>query len=470
MKVQLTFEGAAGTVTGSKSLLTRGPKGVLVDAGLFQGLKRLRLRNWAKPGYDPKKIESVLLTHCHLDHSGWLPRLVSLGFQGHVFATPATIDLCAILLADSARLQEEDAEYANRKGFSKHKPALPLYTEAEAEKAVRRMRPVEFDVWTDVADGIRARWHNSGHILGAAFIELKINAGDEEIGVVFSGDLGRYDVPLHIDPEPRPACDVLVIESTYGNRTHTHVDLDTQFIDVFGETLERGGVVLIPAFAVGRSQLLALVLRRLMKAGRLPKVPIHVDSPMATRATAVYSKYLDAQNVDEDVFEDGRRRLFPDTVKLHVSAAESKRLNELDGPFVLIAGSGMLSGGRILHHIRQRGGDPKNLLCLSGYQAEGTRGRHLIEGTRKLRIHGRDYPIRAQVTTLKGLSGHADADELMRWVSGAPTTPSAIFVNHGEPKSIDALAKRLHEETGAWTHPAALNERFDLASLVRKGK
>ncbi len=466
MKVHLTFQGAAGTVTGSKYHLSRGKAQLLVDAGLFQGLKRLRQRNWSPPEFPPRSLDGVLLTHCHLDHCGWLPRLVSLGFRGTVWATEATIELAEIILADAAHLQEEDARYANKKGFSRHRPALPLFTGEDAAAAVRLMRPIEFDTWTDLGDGFRAQWLNSGHILGAASVELRADVGGREIGIVFSGDLGRYDVPLHGDPSPRPPSDVLVIESTYGDRTHPGVDLDDHFVETFGETLAGGGVVLIPAFSVGRSQVVALILRRLMLAGRLPEVPIHIDSPMATRATRVYSNHLDAENVDEDVFEDGRRRLFPKKVQCHVKRAESIKLNDDAGPFILIAGSGMMTGGRILHHILQRAGDEKNLICVTGYQAQGTRGRDLDGGASTLRIHGRDIVVRAKRARLTGLSGHADADELMRWVGTADAAPAATFVTHGEPKSAKALADRLHKETGTWTHVPDLNERFELGSLV----
>ena len=466
MKTQLTFQGAAGTVTGSRYHLARGKREMLVDAGLFQGLKRLRQRNWAPPSFAPRAVDEVLLTHCHLDHCGWLPRLVALGFRGKIRATPATIELAEVILADAAHLQEEDAHYANRKGHTRHKPALPLFDSRNAADAVRRMRPIDFDRWLDLGQGFRARWTNSGHILGAASIEVRVDVGGREIGVLFSGDVGRYDVPLHVDPSPRPPTDVLVIESTYGDRTHPAVDTDDQFVEAFGPTLAAGGVVLLPAFSVGRSQLVTLILRRLMKAGRLPEVPIHIDSPMAARATTVYSHFLDAENVDEDVFEDGRHRLFPENVQCHVSTAESKRLNELPGPFILIAGSGMMTGGRILHHIVQRGGDPKNLLCLAGYQAQGTRGHDIVEGATTLRIHGRDVKILAKRFRLTGLSGHADSDELMRWHATEPTTPVATFVTHGEPKSARALADRLAKKTRAWVHVPEENERFELGSLV----
>ncbi len=466
MKVYLTFQGAAGTVTGSRYHLSRGKAQYLLDAGLFQGLKRLRERNWAPPAFPPRSVKGVLLTHCHLDHAGWLPRLVSLGFQGTIWATPATVELAEIILKDAAKLQEEDAAYANRKGFSRHRPALPLFTSEDARKTLRLMRSIEFETWTDLGHGFRARWINSGHILGAAMIELRVESGRREISVLFSGDVGRYDMPLHVDPSPRSPTDVLIIESTYGDRIHPDVSVDDQFVKPFGKTLRNGGVVLIPAFSVGRSQLVTLILRRLMEGGKIPEVPIHIDSPMAVRATEVYSRFLDEENVDADVFEDGRRRLFPERVRLHVSTKESKRLNERRGPFILIAGSGMMTGGRILHHLRARADDPRNLICVSGYQAEGTRGRDLVNGAEHLRIHGRDIRIRARVARLGGFSAHADAEELIRWLETDPTPPAATFVTHGEPRAARSLAESIGKKTGSWVRAVDLNDRFELGSLV----
>ncbi|MGQ0723226.1 MAG: MBL fold metallo-hydrolase RNA specificity domain-containing protein [Candidatus Eiseniibacteriota bacterium] len=446
--MRLEFHGAAGTVTGSKYRLETGRGAVLVDAGLFQGKKALRLRNWESPGFEPGAIDAVLLTHVHVDHVGYLPRLVRLGYRGPVFATAATVDLAAIVLRDAAKIQEEDAAYANRKGFSKHSPALPLFDAADAEAALRLLRPVPFGEWMDTADGIRARWTNTGHLLGAAMIEVEAKGARDETRLLFSGDVGRYGQPLHVDPSPRPPSDWLVIESTYGNRTHPGEPIEDQLLEPMRRTLSRRGVVLVPAFAVGRSQLVTLVLRRLMGRGTLPEVPIHIDSPMAVDATSIYSKYLDARNVDADVFADGRAVLFPDCVEMHRTVDESKHLNALDGPRVIISSSGMMVGGRILHHLRQRLPDPRNLVCLAGFQAEGTRGRALVDGAKTLRMHGEDVPVRAEVVNLSGFSGHADAGELMRWYRTEATAPRGVFVTHGEPEAAAALAKRL-EAAGA---------------------
>jgi metallo-beta-lactamase family protein len=442
--MRLEFHGAAGTVTGSKYRLDTGSASVLVDAGLFQGKKALRLRNWEAPAFAPDGIDAVLLTHVHVDHVGYLPRLVRLGYRGPVFATAATVDLAGIVLRDAASIQEEDAAYANRKGFSKHSPALPLFDAEDAEAALRLLRPVRFGEWVDAAEGVRARWTNTGHLLGAAMIEVEAN----DARILFSGDIGRYAQPLHVDPSPRPPSDWLVIESTYGNRAHPGEPIEEQLLQPLRRALSRRGVVLVPAFAVGRSQLVTLVLRRLMRRGDLPEVPIHIDSPMAVDATNIYSKYLDARNVDADVFADGRAVLFPERVELHRTVEESKRVNELDGPRVIISSSGMMVGGRILHHLRRRLPDPKNLVCLAGFQAEGTRGRALLDGAKTLRMHGEDVPVRAEVVNLSGFSGHADVGELMRWYRTEAKRPRGTFVTHGEPEAAAALAKRL-EAAGA---------------------
>jgi metallo-beta-lactamase family protein len=467
--MRLEFHGAARTVTGSRYRLSTGRAEVLVDCGLFQGRKELRLRNREEPGFPPGEMDSLLLTHVHIDHSGYLPRLVREGYHGPIFATPATTDLAGVVLRDAAKIQEEDAAYANKKGFSRHKPALPLYTHEDAERALSRFRRVPFDRWTDVADGVRARWTNTGHLLGAAMIEVQAKDGNGTVRIVFSGDIGRYDRALHLDPSPRPPSDWLVIESTYGNRTHPPATLEEQLAAPLRATFRRGGVALFPAFAVGRSQLVTLVLRRLMKAGDIPEVPIHIDSPMAVDATAVYSKYLDDRNVDHDVFEDGRTTIFPHNVELHRSVAESKRLNKMDGPRVIISSSGMIVGGRILHHLGSRLPDPKNLVCLVGYQAAGTRGRALLEGADTLKMHGRHVPVRAETLNVSGLSGHADADELMRWYHTEKEAPAEVFVTHGEPESAEAMAKRLRKTGGARVHVPDIGDAFEPAGAGAEG-
>ena len=462
MTVTLSFHGGAGTVTGSRHLVDADGSRIQIDAGLFQGLKELRLLNWRKPPYEPSSVARLLLTHAHIDHSGALPRFVRDGYAGPILSTAGTRDLAAILLLDSAKIQEEDAEYANRKGFSKHRPALPLYTTEDAERALKQFVAVPYDEWQDLGSGARARFVNAGHILGSAFIELRVPDGAGELALVFSGDVGRYDMPLHVDPLPPPACDALVVEATYGDRSHGEATLEEQIAEPFTRTLERGHVVLIPAFAVGRTQQLTLMLRELMNEGRLMEVPIHIDSPMAIDATRIYSRHLNEHNLDAEVLEDGRSRLFPRNVHLHRSVEESKRLNKMEGPRIIVASSGMLTGGRILHHLKRRLPEPGNLLVLAGYQPAGTRGRKLLEGAKSLRIHGRDVPVRCKFMSISGLSAHADREELLRWIGSAEAPPKRVFVVHGEPDAAEAFAASISAQLGRPTEVPALDDRFTL--------
>ncbi len=430
-------------------MLETNETSVLVDCGLFQGLKKLRKLNWQKPGFDPSAVKNLLLTHTHIDHAGYLPRLVRDGYRGAVYCTPATRDLAELLLMDSAKIQEEDARWANKKGYSRHKPALPLYTSKDVEAALKLFEPVDYEQWVELAGDCRGRFVQIGHILGSAMIEMEAcgDAGKSRT-LVFSGDVGRYDMPLHPDPHPLPGCDILIVESTYGNRTHEHEPVEDQIIEPFNRTFERGGTVLIPSFAVGRAQQVTLILRRLMKAGKLPVVPIHIDSPMAIDATNIYSSYMDEHNLETCIAQDGRSELFPHDVYFHRSVDDSKRLNNMTGARVIISASGMMTAGRILHHLKRRLPDSRNLVVLVGYQADGTRGRALFRGAKDLRIHGEDVPVRAEKLVVGGLSGHADRDEILRWVAAAPRQPSRIFVTHGEPKSARAMAKALRERFG----------------------
>lgn len=460
--MRLSFHGAAGGVTGSKHLLETGKRRILVDCGLFQGLKELRLRNWEAPAFDLKALDHVLLTHAHIDHTGWLPRAVKLGLRAPVHATGATCELLELMLMDSAHLQEEDAAWANKKGFSKHRPAEPLYTSVDALAALKRLKPRDYDDWLDLGEGVRARFGQGGHILGAAFIEVRVPTGDGEKTIVFSGDVGRFGVPLHRDPEPMPPCDVLVIESTYGDRDHDHEPVADQIRRVFSETIRRQGVVLVPAFAVGRVQVVTLILRDLMRQGELPEVPIFVDSPMAVDATLIYGRHLYDTNLDDDLIEDGRSRLFPRDVHLCRTVHESKQLNTREGPMVIISSSGMMTGGRILHHLTRRLGRPENLILLVGYQARGTRGRALQDGARSLRIHGENWPVECRHETVHGLSSHADRRELLRWVGKSKRPPKKVFVVHGEPDSADRFAGDLRQALGAEVHVPALGKGFEI--------
>jgi len=466
--VTLAFHGAAGTVTGSKHLLTVGESDILLDAGLFQGLKELRLRNWEGPGFDPRELDHVLVTHSHIDHIGYLPRLAKLGLRAPVHCTPAAYELAELMLLDAAKIQEQDARYANKKGFSKHAPARPLYTARDARKALDLRSRQPYDQWFSLRPGgtIRARFVNAGHILGSSFIEMQITSGGRSIRLVYSGDVGRFEMPLHPDPKPLPACDVLIIESTYGNRRHRRTSVLEQIRRPFKQSLAAGGTVLIPAFAVGRSQQITLMLRRLMREGKLPEVPIHIDSPMASDATRIYSRFLDRRNLDPDVFEDGRLKLFPENVSFHRSVAESKRLNHMSGPRIIVSSSGMLSGGRVLHHLSRLAGDPRNLVLLVGYQAAGTRGRALVDGADTVKVHGHRVRVRARTLTIHGLSGHADRDDLLRWIESAPAGPAVAFVVHGEPDSAEAFASTLRRRLEIRTRIPTHGEQYDLPGLL----
>jgi len=434
---RLTFLGAAGTVTGSKYLLEHDGLRLLVDCGLFQGLKALRLRNWDHLPVDPRSIDAVLLTHAHLDHSGYLPALVRDGFRGAVWCTPPTLALCRLLLPDSGHLQEEDAAYANRKGFSKHHPALPLYTEADAERALERFRTARFGQELPLGGGASARFTHAGHILGASSVHVSIGG----TSILFSGDLGRYDDLLMRDPVDAPAADTLVIESTYGDREHIETDPGDALAELIGRTIGRGGSVLIPAFAVGRAQLLLHVIARLKRRGAIPDVPVFLNSPMAVDTTALYRHYARGHRLD-----DVELAAMAGVARMVRGVEESKALNRLNYPSVIVSASGMATGGRVLHHLKSLGPDPRNTIVLAGYQAPGTRGADLQAGKRSLRIHGADHEIRAEVAALAGLSAHADASDLMRWARTMPQAPRRAFVTHGEPDAAHALADQLRRQ------------------------
>ena len=469
MNPRLSFHGGAGTVTGSRHLVETGSARFLIDAGLFQGLKKLRNLNWKKPRFDPEHVDFLFLTHAHIDHAGYLPRLVKDGFRGPIYCTRATFDLAQLLLMDSAKIQEEDAHYANKKGFSKHKPALPLYTSDDARGALGFMEPVDYGKWLEPAQGVRARFLNVGHILGASMVEVHLETGERTIRLVFSGDVGRYNMPLHSDPDPLPDCHFLIMESTYGDREHKSGSIEEQIGEALIDCIDRKGTVLIPSFAVGRSQLVTLCLRQLIKAGRLPDVPIHIDSPMAVDATRIYSRHIEDLSLDDSLNDDGRSRLFPNNVQFHRSVDESKKLNKLPGPRIIISASGMLTAGRVLHHLKRLLPHKRNLIMLSGYQAPGTRGRAMMEGKRTVRVHGENVPIKAQFIPISGLSAHADRTELLKWVrtaGGSKEQPDTVFVVHGEPKSANAFADTLTEKLGTRTFRPDMGDGYDLIELL----
>jgi metallo-beta-lactamase family protein len=444
MTPSLEFLGAAGTVTGSKFLVRSEGQRVLIDAGLFQGVRELRRRNWDVFPVDASSLDAVVLTHAHLDHCGYLPALANQGFAGPVFATPSTIALAEIVLRDSAKLQEEDAEYAARKGFSKHKRPRPLYGIEDVERVLPRMREVAFGERFLATGSTFVTLQPAGHILGSSTATVEIDGAR----VAFSGDLGRPGHPLLVAPAGPPAVDALVVESTYGDRSHGATS-DDQLGDAVRRTIGRGGVVLIPAFAVDRTEVVLMALKRLVAAGRIPNVPVYVDSPMALRALEVYREAVAAHAADVRPDLEVDRSLF-DPGQLHEShsAQESMALNEPDHACIVISASGMATGGRVVHHLKYLARNPRNSIVLVGYQAVGTRGRDLVEGVRQLKMHGEYVPVRAEVIDVEGLSVHADADELMAWLGSADEPPSVVYVVHGEPHASATLAQRIRSELG----------------------
>lgn len=448
--VTLTSLGGAGTVTGSKHLLQHAGGRILVDCGLFQGHRELRELNWKPLPIEASTIDAVVLTHAHLDHSGYLPKLMREGFAGPIYATAATIDVARLILLDSAFLQERDAEFANRHGFSRHTPALPLYTRRDAQRAIEAFRPVPFGASVKLPSGASLLFRRAGHILGAATAQLEV----EGLTIVFSGDLGRYNDAMMPDPEPVPYADYLVLESTYGNRVHPKVDPEEALREFIDRTVRRGGTVVIPAFAVGRAQSLLYHLWKLRQRGELGLAPIFVDSPMATSATDLLCVHKSDHRLDEQVCRETC------DIATYVRDTEaSKALSANRMPKVIISASGMATGGRVLHHIKAFGTDPRNTILLSGFQAAGTRGRALVEGARELKIHGDLVPIKAEVANLPMLSAHADANEIMRWLSGFREPPKHSYIVHGEPNASDALRTRIIGELGWNCSTSAVNEQ-----------
>jgi metallo-beta-lactamase family protein len=446
----LRFLGATGTVTGSRFLIDAPSARVLVDCGLFQGLKALRERNWATFPVDPVSIDAVVLTHAHLDHTGYVPGLARNGFRGRIFATEHTQALSRIVLPDSGHLQEEDAAYANRKGYSKHAPALPLYTEADALRVLDQFTAVAYHQPTEVASGIRVTFRPAGHILGSSSVMVEVD-GARPRRIVCSGDLGRPHHPILQPPAPLPAADVVLTESTYGDRRHEDVESLQRFETTIVRTADRGGVVVIPSFAVDRTEVVLFHLRQLTRAGRIPDLPVYVDSPMALSTLAIYRQALAAGSPEvkpelrgeEDPFDPGQlveaRRV-----------EDSMAINAQPGPAVIISASGMATGGRVLHHLANRLPDPRHSVLLVGFQADGTRGRALLDGARAVKMLGRYIAVRAEVVNVPAFSVHADQAEILAWLHTAPRPPDATFIVHGEPAASDALHRLIEAHLG-WT-------------------
>ncbi len=439
--MKLTFLGAARTVTGSKHLLDAGGVRILVDCGMFQGLKALRERNWEPFPVPPRTIDVVVLTHAHLDHCGMLPRLVAQGFTGRIFCTGGTQELARIVMEDAARLQEEDAERANRKGYTKHKPALALFTEADAGRAILQLQPVGYDRPVPIAPGVELEFLNAGHLLGSAY--ARITVASEGKTILFGGDLGRYGRPVLPDPVPPPDADVVLVESTYGDRVHDADDDGAKLGQIISETIAKKGKVVIPAFALGRVEELLYWVRRLEERKAIPEVPVYVDSPMAVEVLAEYRDRM--HELDE-----GLRNFMTARLRVIATIAESRKVQEDDRPSIIISSSGMATGGRVLHHLARLLPDERNTVLFAGYQAAGTRGRLLKEGATSTRIHGQEIPVRARIETIDSISAHADRNEILRWLKSFRKAPSLLCLVHGEPDPMDALKATVESEL-KWT-------------------
>jgi metallo-beta-lactamase family protein len=464
----IQFLGAAGVVTGSKHLINTTQNGtpgiqVLIDCGLFQGQKEWRERNWADPPIRPQEIDAVILTHAHLDHSGWIPRLVKLGFTGPIYATPATIDLCSILLPDSGHLQEEDAAFHNKHKSSKHKPALPLYTFEEAQECMKQFRPVDFEQAQQLQPGFGYRFVRAAHIVGSSMVEITL--GSQRL--LFTGDIGRVRCTegapgrcVHSGPTEGESADVLVMESTYGNRLHPKNDPRPELAQLIRDTVKRGGCVVIPAFAVERTQKLLFMLKELMEAGQIPRVPVHADSPMAIQAVNIFLKY--AEEFSDETKQLIARYGSPLTWQgffFDTTPADSKKINDSHYPQIIVSSSGMATGGRILHHLLQRLPDPRNLVLFIGFQSPGTRGESIKSGAREVKIFGEMVPVRAQIAALEQFSDHADTPELLEWLRTFKSAPSQTYLVHGEPAAATALRESLAKE---------LHWRVEIAQYMEK--
>jgi metallo-beta-lactamase family protein len=460
MPYSIQFCGAARTVTGSKHLLEVDGKKILVDCGIFQGERALRERNWEALPFEPHELSAVVITHAHMDHIGYLPRLCALGYRGPIYATPATIALSRVSLPDSGRLQEEEAAYLNRKGLSRHSPALPLYTEQQAYACMKQFEPIHHYDFKELPGGVTLRYMPAGHILGSAFAELYFPNGER---ILMGGDLGRYDSPIINDPHHVDFAEYLVIESTYGDRLHPDENTEERLAEIFDLAFANQSAVLVPSFAIGRTQELLYHIHNLQQKKRVPRIPIFVDSPMATSASRLYLECKEEHDKEMRLsMEDGDNPMEPDYLEYIRDRNHSKALNARPGPMIIIAGSGMANGGRIVHHLANRLSDPSTIVVFTGYQAEGTMGRELLEGAESVRLLGHNIPVRATITKLNALSAHADQGEIMRWLGGFKSAPRQTFIVHGEPHAQDALKAKIEAELG-WR--VAIPEHLDRFEL-----
>jgi metallo-beta-lactamase family protein len=465
----IKFLGATGTVTGSKFLVDAGKTRILVDCGMFQGPKSLRLLNWEAFPVPPTSIDHIILTHAHIDHAGMLPVAVRDGFQGNVWCTHGTQELCEISLMDAAHLQEEDARFANKKGFSKHKPALPLYTTQDAARSIEHLKSIDYDSETKLSNGTSICLRDAGHILGSAIVEANLIDGERPVRIVFSGDLGRYNALILRDPSPIDEADYLVVESTYGDRRHEKEEASDEIAAIVNETAHRGGMLIIPAFAIGRTQTLLYVLRDLKSRGAIPDLPVFLDSPMAVSVTELFCRHMGE-------FDEEAQRLYNATgycpvlcpnLRFVRTTQESQELNNIRYPAIIISASGMVTGGRILHHMKYRLPDPRNTVLFVGYQAMGTRGQIILSGAREIKIHGEMVPVRARTRTIESFSAHADSSEIMRWLKTFKKAPKMTFVVHGEPRASEAMAGEIKQALGWKTHIPSYLENFDLNGKLK---
>lgn len=451
--ISIQFLGAAGTVTGSKTLLRAGNKKILIDCGLFQGLKHLRELNWQSLPLDVSGIDAVILTHAHLDHTGYLPRLVNQGFQGPIFCSAPTREITEVLLLDSAKIQEEDAEHANRKGYTKHKPARPLYDLQDAKNTIPFLTSQIEDEWFELAKGIRFRLQNNAHILGATHVDLDIFGKR----IVFSGDIGRTDDPMLELPDRPEKADYIIVESTYGDRLHPVVDNEKQFREILHKVMDRNGILIVPSFTVDRAQDFMYLFWKLGQKKDIPQIPIYLDSPMGIDVSKVFNTYHRWHKLGADVFS----KVFENT-KMVKSFKDTEQLALDNRPKIVIAGSGMMNGGRVLTYLKRHIGNPDSTIIIPGYQAEGTRGRSIHDGAHEIKIHGEYYPVKAHIEDIRTMSSHADQAQIINWLSGIKKQPECVFINHGEPHSSDALRVKIHETFGWKVVVPQLDDNFPL--------